>query len=199
MGKDRETRRDQAGVGPDPSESRRRLISMDDLDGYKVAEGEPDIRGWDVSTLNGRELGSVGDLLVDPERGEVVMVEVELRDDGLHAEVPLRYVQLDRGRKIVIVDSGDIQQGTRNDIRARDRMGDEDREHVRTTYGGRPRDVRYGESRDDSRIGVERERSAGATDRDPPVERNDNVEETVVERRPVIEEVVVRRRVVDED
>jgi sporulation protein YlmC with PRC-barrel domain len=200
MGKDREIRRDQAGVGPDPAESRRRLISIDDLDGYRVAEGEPDIRGWEVTTLNGRELGSVGDLLVDPERGEVVMVEVEMRGDGVHAEVPLRHVQLDRKRNVVIVDSGDLEGGNRYEARARERMADADREHFRSTYGNNPRDVRYADSRDE-RMAVEREADTReervARDRD--TDRDDNVEERVVERRPVIEEVVIRRRVVDED
>jgi sporulation protein YlmC with PRC-barrel domain len=210
MGRKREIRRDQAGVGPDPSESRRRLASIDDLDGYKVADGEPDIRGWSVATLNGRELGSVEDLLIDPERGEVVMLEVALRDEGLHAELPLRHVQLDHKRKIVTVDSGDLERGTRNDVRARDRMGDEDRERVRTEYGGGARDVRYGESRDrrpddDDRVvvhrgtdsdDVDRERRAGAPG--APV-ADDVVDETVVERRPMIEEVVVRRRPVEEE
>jgi sporulation protein YlmC with PRC-barrel domain len=210
MGRKRETRRDQAGVGPDPSESRRRLASIDDLDGYKVADGEPDVRGWEVTTLNGRELGAVEDLLIDPDRGEVVMLEIALRDEGVHAELPLRHVQLDHKRKVVVVDSGDLDRGTRSDVRARDRMGDEDRERVRTTYGGGARDVRYGESRDvrpadDDRVIVHRgtdsddvdhERRAGASN--VPVD-DDVVDETVVERRPMIEEVVVRRRTVEED
>jgi sporulation protein YlmC with PRC-barrel domain len=210
MGRKRETRRDQAGVGPDPSESRRRLASIDDLEGYKVADGEPDVRGWAVATLNGRELGAVEDLLIDPDRGEVVMLEIALRDEGVHAELPLRHVQLDHKRKVVVVDSGDLDRGTRSDVRARDRMGDEDRERVRTTYGGSARDVRYGESRDvrpddDDRVVVhrgtdgddtDRERRAGASN--VPVD-DDVVDETVVERRPMIEEVVVRRRAVEEE
>jgi sporulation protein YlmC with PRC-barrel domain len=211
MGRKRETRRDQAGVGPDPSESRRRLASIDDLDGYKVADGEPDVRGWAVTTLNGRELGAVEDLLIDPDRGEVVMLEIALRDEGVHAEMPLRHVQLDHKRKVVVVDSGDLDRGTRSDVRARDRMEDEDRERVRTTYGGGARDVRYGESRDvrpdhDDRKGVvqrgtesdeaHRERRAGPAG--TPVD-DDVVDETVVERRPMVEEVVVRRRTVEED
>jgi sporulation protein YlmC with PRC-barrel domain len=210
MGRKRETRRDQAGVGPDPSESRRRLASIDDLEGYKVADGEPDVRGWAVTTLNGRELGAVEDLLIDPDRGEVVMLEIALRDEGVHAELPLRHVQLDHKRKVVVVDSGDLDRGTRSDVRARDRMADEDRERVRTTYGDSARDVRYGESRDvrpedDDRVtvhrgtdsdDVDRERRAGASN--VPVD-DDVVDETVVERRPIIEEVVVRRRTVEEE
>lgn len=177
MTKKRDARRDQAGVGPDPDRSRRRLVSIDDLDGYTVADGEPDIRGWTVCTLNGRELGSVEDLLIDPERGEVVMLEMTRAGDGVHAEVPLRSVQLDRGRNAVLVDSGDVESHERFETRARDRMTAEEREDVRGTWGGTTRDVRYGE------------RQAHA----------DDVEERVIETRPVVEEVVVRRRVVDDD
>jgi sporulation protein YlmC with PRC-barrel domain len=180
MAKKRDLRRDRAGVGPDPAESRRRLVSIDDLDGYSVADGEPDVRGWDVCTLGGRELGEVEDLLIDPERGEVVMLEIELRGDGLHAEVPLRSVQIDRKREIVVVDSGDITDGVRNDVRARDRLDPTEREAIRGSYRNTSRDVRYDERGEDEGLA-------------------EGTEETVVERRPMVEEVVVRRRPVDED
>jgi sporulation protein YlmC with PRC-barrel domain len=179
--KDR-VRRDQAGVGPDPDTARRhRLVPMHELDGYTFAEGEPDIRGWDVRTLSGREIGEIEDLIVDTDRGEVVMVEVELRDGGVHAEVPIRSVQLDREAKAVIVDSGDID--ARHDQRPRDRLQAVERsDDVRDARADSPRKVTYG--------GREHH-TATAT--------GEAADEVVVERRPVIEEVVVRRKVVDEE
>ena len=197
----RAPRRDSAGVGPDPLDTRRRLIPLDDLKGYTMAAGEPDVRGWDVRTLGGRELGEVEDLLVDPDRGEVVMLEVDMRGEGLHAEVPLRSVQLDRGRKIVLVDSGDLD--TRNDIRARERMDTVERERMRDQYRDTTRDVRYGVREDNLRDDAVRTDDALRRDdvarADNAVRREDGVEEVVVERRPVVEEVVVRRRVVEPD
>jgi sporulation protein YlmC with PRC-barrel domain len=180
--KDRDrTRRDQAGVGPDPDASRRNLVSIDDMDGFTIADGEPDIRGWDVRTLNGREIGEIEDLLVDPERGEVVMIEVEMRDGGVRAEVPIRSVQLDRESKAVIVDSGDID--ARHDQRPRDRLSAAERSELHDARDSASRTVTYGSAA----------REGGA-------ERTaDDGDEVVIERRPVIEEVVVRRRVVDED
>jgi hypothetical protein len=189
MAKDRDVRRDRAGVGPDPEASRRRLISMDDLDGYTVASGEPDIRGWDVCTLNGRELGEVKDLLVDPDRGEVISLEMALHTDGVHVEVPLRSVQLDRKRKVVMVDSGDVEGANRSDVRARDRMSEEEREQVRGEYRGRQRDVRYSDRDAEARDAVHED----------TVHAADGTEETVIERRPMVEEVVVRRRNVSGD
>lgn len=195
--KDR-VRRDQAGVGPNPDESRRhRLVPMDHLDGFTIADGEPDIRGWDVRTLNGREIGEIQDLIIDTDRGEVVMVDVELRDGGVHAEVPIRSVQLDRESKSVIIDSGDID--ARNDQRPRDRMSAVERNDEIADARGEVSDARGDASR---------QVTYGARDLHSPLdERNHDAERThagddeevVIERRPVIEEVVVRRRVVDEE
>ena len=36
-----------------------RLARLDDLDGYKVADGEPDPRGWDVRAADGRTVGAL--------------------------------------------------------------------------------------------------------------------------------------------
>lgn len=177
-------RRDQAGVGPDPENARRhRLVSMHELDGYTIAEGEPDIRGWDVRTLSGQEIGEIEDLLIDTDRGEVVMIEVEMREGGVHAEVPIRSVQLDRESKAVIVDSGDID--ARHDQRSRDRLRAVERsDEIQDARGDESRTVTYG----------------GREQHSADVERTaDDGDEVVVERRPVIEEVVVRRRVVDEE
>jgi len=54
------------------------LMHLDDLDDYKVAEGEPDIRGWDVRTSDGTEIGEVEDLLVDTDAMKVRYIEVKL-------------------------------------------------------------------------------------------------------------------------
>ena len=52
---DREAR-DAAGVGPYARE-RESLVAMSTLKSWTVSEGEPDIRGWDVRTVGGRQLG----------------------------------------------------------------------------------------------------------------------------------------------
>lgn len=109
MARDRErSRRDSAGVGPDPQLTGE-LTPMSKLGGFKIADGEPDIRGWAVRTLSGSEIGEVDDLLVDEHRGEVVMIDIDLKDADDHVQVPLRGVQLDRDRSWVIVDSGDVR------------------------------------------------------------------------------------------
>jgi hypothetical protein len=192
MGNKRDIRRDRAGLGPDPSESRRRLVSIDAVDGFRIASGEPDVRGWEVRTLSDRELGSVEDLLIDPDRGEVVMLEVALRGDDVRAEVPLRSVQLDRGRKVVIVDSGDVEAGAGR--------SPEVRQHERAVQDAdEPRASRPAPDSRSADDDIAREERAHDTAEVRRVgSADDGTEERVVERRPMVEEVVVRRRPVDE-
>src|SRR5688572_1580261 len=106
---DRLNRTDSAGIGPEPGRIDR-LHRLSDSHHYRIASGEPDIRGWEVRTLSGNHLGEVEDLLIDPHRGEVVMLDVDLNDSPDRINVPIRGVQLDRSRRCVIVDSGDISQ-----------------------------------------------------------------------------------------
>lgn len=96
--------RDEAGVGPNPRDARR-LIPLADLDDYKVAEGEPDIRGWNVFTATGRELGDVHDLLVDPDLSEVVMMDVDLKRDDRHTLAPIKAAWIDRGNRRVVLNT----------------------------------------------------------------------------------------------
>jgi hypothetical protein len=192
MGNKRDIRRDRAGLGPDPSESRRRLVSIDAVDGFRIASGEPDVRGWEVRTLSDRELGSVEDLLIDPDRGEVVMLEVALRGDDVRAEVPLRSVQLDRGRKVVIVDSGDVEAGAGRspEVRQHERAVQDADEPRASRPAPDSRSVDDDIAREERAHDTAEVRRVGSAD--------DGTEERVVERRPMVEEVVVRRRPVDE-
>ena len=96
--------RDEAGVGPNPRDARR-LIPMRELHNYKVVDGEPDIRGWNVFTATGRELGEIEDLLVDPELGEVVMVDVDLKRDDRHTLAPIKAAWIDREHRRVVLNT----------------------------------------------------------------------------------------------
>jgi hypothetical protein len=114
------------------------------------------------------------------------MLDVDIKNSDRHAEVPLRAVQLDRSRKLVIVDSGEVD-GFVPPTR-RERLGADERDRLRETYRDtKQRQVRYNlrdrDTRDDDRAAVDEEGT---------------IQETVVDRKPVVmEEVVVRRRTVD--
>lgn len=172
----RDRQRDAAGVGPYARDAER-LVRLSDLGSWDVAEGEPDIRGWEVRTVGGRELGKIKELLVDPDAGEVVMLDVDLSGSDRHALVPLRIVEVDRARRVVRMDSADLAP--------------EEREAVADASSNRS-DTRDEPVRD--RV-ADRERRWADTGHVRYPTRGD--EEVVVERRPVVEEVVVRRHVVD--
>jgi sporulation protein YlmC with PRC-barrel domain len=99
--------RDAAGIGPYARE-RERLVPLRSLASWSVSEGEPDIRGWEVRTVSGRQLGTVTDLLIDPDANEVVMLDVDLPGRQSHTAVPIRVVQIDRARRLVLMDSADL-------------------------------------------------------------------------------------------
>ena len=101
--------RDAAGVGPYARE-RESLVALSTLGSWKVSDGEPDIRGWDVCTVSGRQLGSVHDLMIDPNAAEVVLVDVDLPGTDRHTFVPIRVVQIDRARRLVLMDSADLPE-----------------------------------------------------------------------------------------
>jgi hypothetical protein len=109
--------RDAAGIGPYAQE-RERLVPMSTLQSWAVSAGEPDIRGWEVRTVSGRQLGAVGDLLIDQSKGEVVLLDVDLPGTVRHTFVPIRVVQIDRGKRIVVMDSADLP---RSDLARDDR------------------------------------------------------------------------------
>ena len=78
---------------------------MKDLDNYKVMDGEPDIRGWNVYTATGRELGDVEDLLVDTDLGEVVMVDIDLKRNDRHTLAPIKAAWIDREHRRVVLNT----------------------------------------------------------------------------------------------
>jgi len=95
---------DEAGVGPDPRNAVD-LTPLKKLGDYKVADGEPDIRGWRTYTSTGREIGKVEDLLVDTKTNEVVMLDVDLEREDRHTLAPIKSAWIDRDNKRVVINS----------------------------------------------------------------------------------------------
>lgn len=156
---DRDRQRDAAGVGPYARDAER-LVRLKDLGSWDVAEGEPDIRGWEVRTVGGRDLGKVTELLVDPDAGEVVMIDVDLSGSDRHALVPLRIVEIDRARRVLRMDSADLTPAEQEAV-SEAKTGDR-----KWSDSGR---VRYASAAADEKV----------------VERRPIVEEVVVRRRLV--------------
>jgi hypothetical protein len=131
--------RDAAGVGPYAKE-RERLVSLSSLGSWKVTEGDPDIRGWEVRTVSGRQLGVVSDLLIDSDAGEVVMLDVDLPGTDRHTFVPIRVVQIDRVRRLALMDSADFPESdlTRAERATVERRDDEPVRSIRYPDANRP-------------------------------------------------------------
>lgn len=156
--KDIRRAKDAAGIGPYANE-RAHLVPLGDMRGWNVRDGEADIRSWEVKTVSGKVLGHVRELLVDAKAGEVVMIDVDLAGTDRHAYVPMRVVEIDRARRQVRADSGDLEE--HGAVKDPIRLTDEDLSRVR-------KEVRYaGDTKGSERV----------------VERRPIVEETVVRRR----------------
>ena len=67
-----------------------RLTRLEELKGYQVAEGDHDIRGWEVRTPDGNKIGTVEELIVDPAERRVR----DPRRPGGRADVRLRAAHL---------------------------------------------------------------------------------------------------------
>jgi uncharacterized protein (TIGR02271 family) len=87
-----------------------RVVPLRQLDDFHVAEGEPDIRGWEVMSADGRRVGEVEELLIDTEAMKVRYLDVEVEDglvasDAGHLLVPIGYARLERDSRRVTVDN----------------------------------------------------------------------------------------------
>ena len=86
----------------------RRLNELDDFD---VADGYPDIRGWEVKTPTGQKLGKVKDLIVSVAEMRVRYLDVEVShsmsgpadDANGHALLPIDTVELDNRNDDVLM------------------------------------------------------------------------------------------------
>lgn len=85
------------------------LRALSDLDDLDIADGEPDIRGWDVRDGEGSKIGEVDDLIIDLSAMKVRYMAVELDkdffslDDERRVLVPIGNAQLDDDTDDVIV------------------------------------------------------------------------------------------------
>ena len=90
------------------------LVPIGELGGRRLADGEPDLRGWEVRASSGDTLGVVADLLVDTAAGEIAALAVVPPDrartlarwaDGAHVVLPVEQVEIDASRRAVVPDA----------------------------------------------------------------------------------------------
>jgi hypothetical protein len=87
------------------------IASLSALDDYEVADGYPEVRGWDVRDADDRSIGYVYDLLVDLTAMRVRYLDVELspRFADVQADrrvlIPMESVDLDGTGDVVVLPS----------------------------------------------------------------------------------------------
>lgn len=94
------------------AEESGRLASLGELDGFDVADEEPDPRGWDVIAADGRTVGKVHELVVDTVAMKVRYLDCDVDEEALgldkedrHILVPIGYARLDEPNEKVVVDA----------------------------------------------------------------------------------------------
>lgn len=60
------------------AENKKHLYNMSELSDYKVSDGYPDVRGWDVKDIDNRVIGKVDNLMVNKDAMRVVYLDVEV-------------------------------------------------------------------------------------------------------------------------
>lgn len=155
------------------------IAPLKTLKDFKVAEGDPDVRGWHVISRDGREIGKVHDLLVDTSAMRVRYLDVDLDHDLLrsiptlpgtagpvpgpdhHVLIPIGYARLDEDHDRIHMeqmDSHDVAVLPAYDHNAFNReyetglRGRFDRGYTPATPSSADRDFYAGETYDDSRF-----------------------------------------------
>lgn len=87
----------------------RRLQELDRSD-FEIVEGEPDIRGWDVKSSNGKKIGEVEELILDAQKKKVRYMVVDLDDNELNLDdrkvlIPIGLAELDKEDDVVLLRS----------------------------------------------------------------------------------------------
>jgi sporulation protein YlmC with PRC-barrel domain len=108
-----------------------RVVPLDELRGYEVARGEPDVRGWDVIAGDGRRIGEVDELLVDEAARKVrfldVTVDEELVGDAESTQrviIPIASARVEAADDQVVIDGITSTDVFRADDRAAEPRGD---------------------------------------------------------------------------
>jgi len=84
-----------------------RLVHLADANDLQVAEGDLDIRGWDVRTADGEKVGTVNDLIVDTTLMKVRYLDARIdrevlnSGDDRHVLIPLASARLDDDKDAV--------------------------------------------------------------------------------------------------
>lgn len=97
---------------PDEEPEEPHLRPLTEVAGWPLTSRGPDLMGWDVRDRDGEMLGTVGDLLVEPEDRRARYVILDLADPERPTAIPVGYIALDPDEPVV-----HLPTLTREDVR----------------------------------------------------------------------------------
>lgn len=87
----------------------RHLYGLNELEDYKVASDDPDVRGWTIVDRDNHEFGVIQELIVDPEQEKVRYLDVVPKHSGSgaseenHMLIPIGVARIDHDQNRVLV------------------------------------------------------------------------------------------------
>lgn len=91
-------------------EEKQLLYKLSELDYFEVSDKDPDVRNWKVFTHDGRHIGSVDDLIVDPAQLKVRYLDVlvDYNEEGKdelvkHVLIPIGTAHIDENDDKVVL------------------------------------------------------------------------------------------------
>jgi photosynthetic reaction center H subunit len=105
-------------TSPNERDVTPRLVHLDDMSDLQVADGDPDIRGWDVRTADGEKIGTVKDLVIDTGLMKVRYIEAKIDKEVLnaaddrHVLIPIGSARLDDDEDDVYLSSAIVDPRT---------------------------------------------------------------------------------------
>ncbi|WP_100615747.1 PRC-barrel domain-containing protein [Confluentibacter citreus] len=153
------------------TENKKHLYYLNELSDYKIADGYPDVRGWDVKDFDNRVIGKVDNLLVNQDSQRVVYLDIEVdksiidanhdpygrpnnaefkefvnKDGENHIILPIGLVDLNSDSKYVYTDIIDHRTFTETKrIRKGDIVGRNYERMVMSSYGRKTDKKSYSE------------------------------------------------------
>ncbi len=83
------------------------LVRLSELSKFEVADGDPDVRGWDVVDSEDVRVGEVTELIADPAQMAVRYLEIELltdeEEDPKRILVPIGFAELSDNFDLVLL------------------------------------------------------------------------------------------------
>ena len=89
-----------------------RVVPLDQLADFTVADGDPDVRGWKVLASDGETVGMVDELLVDTAERRVRYLDIDVGESGFldigssnrHVAIPIGQARLERDNDRVVLE-----------------------------------------------------------------------------------------------